>query len=271
MRTPGGAEPIGILPAAGVASRLTPFRYPKELLPIVFAPDRRTGRVRPLPAIEYALEAMRRASVKRCLVVIADWKTELVRILGDGAEAGVRVAYLHRAVPRGLADAIDAGHPWFEGRQVCLALPDTIFYPTEAIRAVRAEATASGADLVLGVFPASRPEDLGPVRVGADGSVLEVLEKPAATDLRNTWGVAVWSPRLSDLLHERVGAREDAGAGPELALGHVFQAAVGRGFSVRAVEFPEGSYVDLGRAESVGSLLLRTDPRAEGGATEAEA
>ena len=67
----------------------------------------RTGRhVRPVPAAALSIEALRLAGVSRCLVVVADWKLELVRVLGDGSDLGLAIAYLHRGVPRGLADAV---------------------------------------------------------------------------------------------------------------------------------------------------------------------
>ena len=247
---------IGILPAAGTASRLRPFRYPKELLPIVFAPDPPRG-LRPVLAIEYALRAMGAAEIERCLVVIADWKTEVVRLLGDGQELGMRLAYLHRDVPRGLADAVDAGYPWFGDHSVCLALPDTIFRPLSALKALKDELTATGADVVLGVFPTHQPQQLGPVRADEDGRVLAVFEKPPQTDLRNTWGIAAWSPRFSRFLHERLSA---TGVPDDLSLGPVFHEAVREGLAVRAVTFVGGAYCDVGKAENIASLLLNDEP-----------
>jgi hypothetical protein len=40
----------------------------------------------------------------------------------------------------------------------------------------------------------------------------------------------------------------------------VFQAAAEAGMAVRAVGFPEGAYLDVGKAESIASLLLSEDP-----------
>src|SRR5204863_329123 len=83
---------------------------------------------------------------------------------------GLALGYLVRAVPRGLADALDAAWPWLGDADVCLALPDTLVTPADALARVRAERSTSGADVVLGVFPTDRPEQLGPVRVADDGA-----------------------------------------------------------------------------------------------------
>jgi glucose-1-phosphate thymidylyltransferase len=236
-----------VIPAAGLGTRLAPLGYPKELLPIVY----RAGQAGPIPqpVIIASLEQMQRAGVVDGIVVIAEWKLELVRVLGQRA-GGVGLAYVVRSVPRGLADAIDATHPWTHDRDVCLALPDTVIAPDDALAQVVAALGSN--DLVLGVFPTEHPEQLGPVRVGDDGRVLEVLDKPAQTDLRNTWGVAAWSPKFTALLHDAV-ARDAT-----VVLGAVFDRAVKEGLAVRAVAFPAGRMIDVGTSEGLAAALVQT-------------
>src|SRR5437660_7533857 len=120
---------IGILPAAGLGSRLRPLRSPKELLPIAFLRDPITGAVRPMLAAEYSLQAMRGAGVRRCVMVVSDRKPELLRYFGDGTDAGLSIAYVNQPEPLGLASAIDAAFEWSGECHVCLALPDTVFSP----------------------------------------------------------------------------------------------------------------------------------------------
>jgi glucose-1-phosphate thymidylyltransferase len=244
--------PIGIIPAAGLGTRMPSSRYPKELLPILYqAAD---GGIVPRPILCASLDQMRRAGIATCVIVIADWKLELVRVLGDGSGVGVDLAYAVRSVPRGLTDALVAALPWVRDRDVCLALPDTLIAPDDAIARVCAERAASGADLVLGVFPTDVPEELGPVRFTADGTVVEVLDKPAATDVRNTWGVAVWSPRFTALIEEAIAA----GAAP--VLGAVYQRAIDLGLPVRAVWFADGGFTDLGTPAGL-AIALAADRR----------
>jgi glucose-1-phosphate thymidylyltransferase len=243
----------GVLPAAGLASRLHPFRYPKELLPVLYVPDEVHRRAQPILAAEYSLNAMRSARINRCLVVVAEWKTEIIRYLGDGSGLGIHLAYLHRATPKGLADAVDAAFDWLGNSHVLLALPDTIFYPFAAVAQVCKAAEEKGCDLVLGVFPTREPQQLGPVRFTADGSVLEVLDKPAQTDLYNTWGIAAWSPRFTEFLHECLRGQQGVAEQP---LGHIFHRAVGANMRVRAVYFEGGEFIDVGRVEGIGSLIL---------------
>jgi glucose-1-phosphate thymidylyltransferase len=242
---------IGVIPAGGLGTRLAPLGYPKELLPIVYAGD--DGRAVPRPVLLSSLDQMHAANVEQCIVVIADWKLELVRVLGE-RQSDIALAYVVRQVPRGLADAIDATYAWTADRDVCLALPDTLIEPADALARIGSTLASTGADLVLGVFPTDRPEQLGPVRIEADGRVREVQDKPAKADddMRNTWGIAAWSPRFGALLHEL--ASDD----PGVILGVVYQRAVERGLDVRAVKFDGGSFIDVGTPEGLSAAFARS-------------
>ena len=78
---------IGLLPAGGAGTRLAPFRYPTELLPVAYeaSPGGTGGEgangIKPRVVAEFALSAFARAGVKRCLVIVAPWKTELMHYL----------------------------------------------------------------------------------------------------------------------------------------------------------------------------------------------
>lgn len=241
---------IGVLPAAGIASRLAPLGYPKELLPITYVADVPGGPLRPMPVIESSFRQLHAADVGKCLVVISDRKPELMRYLGHGGDAGLEIAFLHQSRPDGLAAAVSLAAPWTLESDVALLLPDTVVRPVDALAQVRKLFLAADADLVLGVFPTKKPQELGPVRFDAEGHVREVLDKPAQTDLFNSWAMAVWSPRFTQLLAGSV-----AGADAGLTLGAVFQRAVDARMTVRAVWFPEGQFLDLGTPQGLTEAL----------------
>ncbi len=247
---------VGVIPAAGLGSRLGPMGYPKELLPIAFDGNVTTLGMRPRPVMAYSLEMLERARVRRSIVVISELKHEIMQVFGGGESHGQSLVYAVRRLPRGLADAVDAASPWLMGRNVCLTLPDTIIEPASALRDVCAAFSAASADVVLGVFPTSIPEQLGPVRIGVDGAVLEVLDKPKECSIKNTWAIAVWGPRFTQLLAEKNQKAAGEASGP--ILGEVFQAAVERGLDVRAQYFPEGRFFDLGTSTGWGEFLRRS-------------
>jgi glucose-1-phosphate thymidylyltransferase len=244
---------LGILPAAGTGSRLLPFSYPKELLPVIYRWSDDGTKVVPTLAIEYALMAVERARVERCMILVSKSKPEIIRYLGNGEDRGTRIAYVVQEKPMGLADAVNHASQWVSGPECncCLVLPDTFFEPADALRQVNEELVCHNADLVLGVFPTESPGDLGPVRVNPDRSVAAVFDKPVHTELRNTWGLAAWSPQFSRLLHERIAAIP----GTELILGSVFDLACRNALRVRAVTFTDGVFHDMGTQAGLARML----------------
>jgi glucose-1-phosphate thymidylyltransferase len=246
---------IGILPAAGLGSRLHPFAYPKELLPIGYRWSAEHQEVAPSLVIEHSLDAMAIAGITRCLLIVSPNKSEVVRVLGAGSARGPRLAYVVQPEPAGLAGAVLQALPFVSDLDcnACLALPDTLFRPIGALEQVTRELEATGADLVLGVFPTTTPEQLGPVGIRTDGTVEFVLEKPAVSPCRNTWGVAAWTPRFFQLLDE-----ESKRSSDDHLLQRVFDRACRTsGLSVRAVEFPSGSYLDLGTRRGIVQALAQ--------------
>jgi glucose-1-phosphate thymidylyltransferase len=246
-------EFVGVIPAAGLGSRLVPYRYSKELLPVAYVVDEESREMKPTPVIGLSLNALAAAGVERCVIVTSPTKPELPRCLGDGSEYGLQVAYVHQPRPAGLAHAVNCAYPWTRDAYACLLLPDTVVTPPGAMPALVSAARHDRLDLVLGVFPTQIPEQLGPVHFGEDGRVHRVLDKPESTELRNTWGMAVWSPAFGQLLHECI---EDAG--DAIVLGGVFDLAVRRGLAVRAVWFEDGSFIDVGTTKGLFMLAAKS-------------
>jgi glucose-1-phosphate thymidylyltransferase len=253
---------MGLIPAAGKATRLAPFRYPKELLPIGYELTA-TGGARPRAVAEYGVEALLAAGIDRMLFVVAPWKLDVVTYFGDGGQLGASIGYLYQEEARGLAHAIDIAHPWSRGRHVALVLPDTIVAPADALAVLRARYADTGADLALAVFPTDQAWRLGPV-VARDGVVQRVLDKPNGPAPANTWGAAIWGERFADLLHQGLGngqasngqasngqACNGQAAAGEPVLGDFFDLAVRRGLRVVAAEFPGGSFEDAGTGEGI--------------------
>ncbi len=230
---------------------MRPFDHPKELLPIGYQWLNGCAIV-PSLVIEHSIAAIGRAGIHRSIVIISPAKSEIVRVLGQAPIAGVQLGFVVQPQPAGLPDAILQAYPFIAaaGCNACLALPDTIFEPTDAIQQIVEELARSRADLVLGVFPTHVPEQLAPVLIRADRSVSHVFDKPTTTTLRNTWGIAAWTPRFFDLL-----AREASVSGSQCVLSDVFNTAISKGLSVVAVEFTHGKYRDLGTPGGITELF----------------
>jgi glucose-1-phosphate thymidylyltransferase len=239
---------VGIVPAAGKATRLGPGRCAKELLPVgeTTAPF----PIRPKAISEYLIDGLAGAGADRVCVVIAPDKQDIVRFYGSGEAHGVPIAYVCQESPTGMADAIDLAFPWIRDATVLLGMPDTVFRPADALAQLWAFYEATPTDIALAIGPTDDPARLGPVVFDASGRVLEVLDKPETPPHNKVWMVACWNARFTEFLHAYL--REPRGpAGREVALGWIFQAALEQGFRVRALPFDDGVYIDAGTIEGL--------------------
>lgn len=251
----GRLPPLGLLPAAGRGRRFGAAGYIKELFPLLPPVEDVAGPLLgPRPICERALRLFRAAGARQCTVVLSPQKLEVVEVLSAAGHIGLDLAYVIQNEPHGLPHAIRCARPWLAGRDVLLALPDTIILPTQALAEVHRERLQSGADLVLGVFPVSHPERLGPVEIDASGDVLRILDKPAKSPVKNSWGVASWSWRFTEFCADW-DLRAEAEGPRERVLGHAFEAARQSGLRVRAVFFADGLMLDIGTPDGLRATL----------------
>jgi glucose-1-phosphate thymidylyltransferase len=242
---------LGLIPAAGRAERLGPLPCSKELLPLGF---RETPRgPAPKVACHYLLERFRAAGIRRVLMVLHESKWDIPRYLGTGEIADVSLAYVVIPGSRSVPETLDRAFPFSEGSLVALGFPDVLFEPADAYARLIARQAATGADLVLGLFPTTRFRTTDMVELGPDGRVIRIEVRPESTTLRYNWLLAVWSPVFTRFLHESVRSAL-AGEG-ELQIGAVIQAAVTAGLHVEGVEFPGGSYRDIGTPEELAAAV----------------
>jgi glucose-1-phosphate thymidylyltransferase len=245
---------LGLIPAAGRALRLGPLPCSKELLPIGF----RETPIGPAPKVagHYLLERFRAGGVCRALMVIHESKWDVPRYFGTGEMADVALAYLSIPGSRSVPETLDRAFPFTEDAIVALGFPDVIFEPVDAYARLIERQAATGADLVLGLFPTERFQTTDMVELAPDGRVLRVEVRPQSTTLRYNWLIAVWGPAFTHLLHETVcDATAGLPADTELQIGAVVQSAVVAGLHAEGVEFPAGSYRDIGTPDQLAAAI----------------
>jgi len=268
---------VGLIPAAGKARRLGHLPLSKELLPISF----RATPEGPVPrlAIHHLLGAFGAAGVERAFVVLDREKTDIPRHLGSGTgEGGVpegpHLAYVVVPGSRCVPETLAAAAPFVGEAVVALGFPDVLFQPADAFASLLARQAATGADVILGCFPAPDPTTTDMVDLAPDGRVRGIEVRPAASRLKHCWLLAAWAPAFTRLLvaemrgemraemrAEEVGAKVrqegDRGrSGPgitgatpaagELQLGTLFERALEKNLRVEGIPFPLGWFVDLG-------------------------
>src|SRR5581483_2107404 len=99
-----GSPVLGIVPAAGAASRLQPLAFSKEMLPVGSTFDER-GVERPKAVSEFLVERMISAGADRICFTISPEKTDIIPYYARHPDAP-RFCYVVQERPNGLCDAL---------------------------------------------------------------------------------------------------------------------------------------------------------------------
>lgn len=182
---------LGIVPAAGAATRLQPWTGSKELLPLGQAVDHNGASARLIPISEYVLDRMAAAGADRICLVISGGKSDLLAYYAQ-SEFAARLVFMVQPRPLGLCDAVFRAAPLArQDEMVLIGLPDTVWYPRHALTATPTK------QVHLVTFPVPNPHEFDAVIPEAAGdeadTVARVEVKRAGAPTRRIWG-AITAP-----------------------------------------------------------------------------
>ena len=170
----------GIVPAAGIGSRIQPLAFSKELLPVGRRFDGETER--PRAVSEYLIERMVRGGATKICFVVSPGKSDILEYYGGGV-CSAHVCYTVQPRPAGLCDAIFRALPLVHPEEmVMVGLPDTIWFPEDALCAL------PDGMLSFLLFPVERPELFDAVVTDEDERVLEIQVKRQDANSSWVWG-----------------------------------------------------------------------------------
>jgi glucose-1-phosphate thymidylyltransferase len=254
-RTP---DLVGLVPAAGSASRIAPLPCSKELFPIGFGPVAGDTGPRPKPVASYLLERMAAAGVRKAFVVLRDGKWDIPSYFGGGDRIGLDLAYLVVRKSFGVPFTIDHAYPFLKDSAVAFGFPDILYWPEDALGSLVRRRESSAAEIVVGVVPTRRPEKEDLVELDERGQITAIEIKRESSDLRHTWMLAVWGPAFTEFMHAfvadvepEVSASQGLWRGRELYAGDVLWAALQNGLTHETVVFEEGGYIDIGTPDEL--------------------
>ena len=159
----------GIILAGGSGTRLYPITMAvsKQLLPLY---DK--------PMIYYPLTVLMLSGIREVAIITtpAD-QAQFQRLLGDGAQWGMRIEWIVQPSPDGLAQAYILAEDFLAGAPSAMVLGDNIFFGHDLQKLVKDAAAQETGGTVFG-YRVSDPERYGVVAFDASGQATSIVEKP---------------------------------------------------------------------------------------------
>lgn len=252
---------VGVIPAAGTASRLGLLPCSKELLPVSLKKTPNGKLFQPKAISHYLLERMQIANVSKVFFILRRGKWDIPGYFGDGRMLNVHIGYLLMDLPFGVPFTVDQAYPFIKDSTVVFGFPDIIFEPIDAFDQLLAKQKESNSDIVLGIFKARQPRQEDMIDISENGTIRKIEIKPSHTKLKFTWLIAVWTQTFTSFMHDHISnlkramdqdTRSKADYEKrELFLGDVFQAAIKKNMVIKGVLFSESPYLDIGTPENL--------------------
>jgi glucose-1-phosphate thymidylyltransferase len=189
---------VGVIPAAGHATRLQPLASSKETYPV-------HGR----PVMDYLVERMRRARCSELRVVTRPEKTDVIE---RARHHGATVITARPLTPA--ASLLTGIRPLAGTDMVLFGFPDSIWEPIDGFQPLT-DLVEDGAEIALGLFRTSQVERPDVVELDSAGRVTEVEVGSDRPPPHLIWGCAAARARSllglvdyddpGDLLRSRAG------------------------------------------------------------------
>ncbi|TPW27100.1 glucose-1-phosphate thymidylyltransferase RfbA [Martelella alba] len=160
----------GIILAGGSGTRLYPLTMAvsKQLMPVY---DK--------PMIYYPLSVLMLSGIREIAIITTPSDQDQFRkLLGDGSQWGIALTYITQPSPDGLAQAYILAEDFLAGAPSAMVLGDNIFFGHGLPEMLQSADSRASGGTVFG-YHVVDPERYGVVAFDSEGTVKEIIEKPA--------------------------------------------------------------------------------------------
>ncbi|GAA0812428.1 glucose-1-phosphate thymidylyltransferase [Spirilliplanes yamanashiensis] len=221
--------------AGGRGTRLRPLTNTsaKQLFPVANK-----------PVLFYGLEAIRDAGITEVGIIVGDTGAEVRRVVGDGAEFGLRITYIQQEAPLGLAHCVLIARDFLGDDDFVMYLGDNFLIG--GIQELVAAFEQGHYDAQILLTPVDDPRSYGVAQLGRSGEIVGLEEKPEVpeSDLAIV-GVYMFTPAV----HDAVRAISPSARG-ELEITDAVQWLIDSGHHVHS-HLITGYWKDTGRVEDM--------------------
>lgn len=243
---------VGLIPAAGCATRLQNLPFSKEIYPMHVRGE--GGQIYEFPVCEGLIRSYSKADINNVYMIIREGKDDICQKLGNGGQYGLDIVYLYTKKTFGPPYTLDQAYSLIHDNYVALGFPDILFKPRHAFKQLIEKQQETNADVVLGLFHAPNPKKMDMVAFDQTGKIYSIDIKPQNTALIWTWILAVWNPDFSEFMHRSLKhllSEFESGQRAEIHVGTVFQSALKIGMTFDFVFFDKGELIDIGTPEDL--------------------
>ncbi len=250
----------GVIPAAGLANRLAPLPFSKELFLIDYGRVDDDHLFHPKTSMQFLLESMKEGGAENVFIVIRNPKWDIPAYYGDGSQLGLNLAYLMMGIPYGHPFTINQAFNFTKEQIVLVGFPDILVAPSGSFKELVDKLISSDADAFIGLYAVDNPKEWDMVKTTSDGDVLNIAIKNYQNSYNYAWSTIAWKPRFSEFLNNYL--QEFLCANPngkisigqfwrEIILSDIINAAIKSGLKIKGHQFSGGKCLDIGTLEGL--------------------
>ncbi len=249
---------VGLVPAAGIASRLGKLPYSKEIMPLPGMKDKASV------LSENLIRYFRLGGIHNLYIIIRKGKWDIPEYYGDGSSFGVNIGYLMMNLPFGTPFSISQAFPFIGDKIAALGFPDILFEPEDAFEKLKTRFLETDADIILGIVPSEHFLRSDMIELDEKGKIKDIVIKQNRPDLKHSWFAALWRPAFTVFMKDQLNGvlsqnkegriKMSDGTSRELYMGDIIREAIVSGMKTDYLLFRDGYYKDMGTWEELGKI-----------------